>query len=132
MQNKFILRVICWINVVIIHCKTLIVEHIDIYICILKCYMTLIFEVKNLVNCMSIIAILCDLLELSNEWETNNDNAGLSNKKAGYVTKLFRLKKRTAYEMDLIHTKEIINKSETIIKMTVDVVFGAFKTKKDI
>lgn len=94
--------------------------------------MTLIFEVKNLVNCMSIISILCDLLELSSEWETNNDNAGLSNKKAGYVTKLFRLKKRTDYEMDLIHTKEIINKSETIIKMTVDVVFGVFKIKKDI
>lgn len=30
-----------------------------------------------------------------------------------------------------IHTEEIINESETIIKMTVDVAFGAFKTKKD-
>lgn len=71
----------------IIDCKTLIVEHIDIYICILKCYMTLMFEVKNLVNCMSTSAILCDLLELFSECETNNDNAGLSNKKVGYVTK---------------------------------------------
>lgn len=49
--------------------------------------MTLIFEVKNLVNCMSTNAILCDLLELFSECETNNDNAGLSNKKVGYVTK---------------------------------------------
>lgn len=30
-----------------------------------------------------------------------------------------------------IHTEEIINESETIIKMTVYVAFGAFKTKKD-
>ena len=36
---------------------------------------------------MSTNAILCDLLELPSEWETNNDNASLSNKKAGYVTK---------------------------------------------
>lgn len=34
--------------------------------------MTLIFEVKNLVNCMSTNAILCDLLELFSECETNN------------------------------------------------------------
>lgn len=32
--------------------------------------------------------------------------------------------------MDPIHTEEIINESETIIKVTVDVAFGAFKTKK--
>lgn len=33
--------------------------------------------------------------------------------------------------MDPIHTEEIINESETIIKMTVDVAFSASKTKKD-
>lgn len=30
-----------------------------------------------------------------------------------------------------IHTEEIINECERIIKMTLYVAFGAFKTKKD-